>query len=315
VKAATPEQARQMQEVREQTLVQRRLNGGRLNLSELKEVRHVIGDEQFKRAVELLGVTDPDPAVDAPDGSPPATLGRAKYLKPLEEYEEIFETKKRGIKKWIARGKAAIREKIQGASLPPLDEPEKMKDWWARHMSQRCPDKILRLALEAQTQGATAGAAGNRSIDVKSFDLEEDDVTKQARGFLAAAAHNLTQAYTGGQDADIERGSRRWDKAMDSFKKAEATARAAAKQRGDLISRPELFSEMSTLLETVRNVQNTMSRRIRARLGELPPELDARLDAVIEAERRSELSILRRLKFFRSTDEVVLELDTAAVPA
>jgi hypothetical protein len=142
--------------------------------------------------------------------------------------------------------------------------------------------------------------------------VDEGEALRQARGFLAATAQQLAEAYKTANDAQIGRVQSRWEKSLAAVRLAEASERKAAESRGDLLPKHEVISELSRLIEMLRNMQATMSRRIRARLGALPDQLDGKLDAAIMAEREREIGVLQRARYFRSVDEVVLELDQAA---
>jgi hypothetical protein len=298
--ASTVERA---EKARQQMLFSRWLNGRRLNVPELREIRPLIGDEAYARALALLGVS-----LDEAERAPSAVVGsdRARYANDLAHYVSTYGRGERQLKRWIAAGKAA-----QPPELPPLDEPAKMHGWWVKHMTQKPPTRIVELALAKNSAGARTDDVSGRSIDITQIEVNEGDELRTARGILAAVGSQLADAYRTNDDAAIDRLQRRWEKAMNAKRLAENAERSAKKQAGELVPVSELFPELSQLLATLRVMRTTMGRRIRARLT-LPPDLDAKLDAIIEDERRGEEAVLRRLSFFRSLDEVENELQLSA---
>lgn len=265
--------------------------------AEIEEVRHRIPEEEY---VRLVG----KPLAESSE----AHSGKAQYLHELKDYAETYRRSPRQIKRWIRAGRYA-----KPPELPPLDAPAGMLAWWNRMLVQEQLKQKPPVILEQFAIDAAKGVAPGKltAIDVSQLDVAGVGL-KQARGFLAAAAQQLTEAYGAGDDAMIGRVQARWEKALSAVRLAEVEERKSAQARGDLLPKPEVLSELSQLIEMVRNMTATMSRRIRARVGPLPPELDAKLDGAIEQERAREWAALKRAKYFGTIEEVVLELDEAA---
>jgi len=297
----TPEEFERARTTRQRSILGKWMKALRLTKSELDEIRHVIGEEEYAKLIQA----------PAPEESGPVT-----YLHELKDYAEIYQRSPRQIKRWIRAGRNA-----KPPDLPPLDNRAEMLAWWnrmlvAEQLRQKPPAILEHYAIEAARDVAPAAAPGFAALDVSSLKVEEGIALQQAREFLAATAHQLKEAYASGQDAMIGRVQARWEKALGAVRLAEDSERRAAMSRGDLLPKHEVLSELSQVLEMIRNMQATMSRRIRAELGgNLPPEIDARLDAAIERQRARETAVLRRLKYFGSVEEIILELDQATSAA
>lgn len=71
-----------------------------------------------------------------------------KYREKYAVYAARYDSTPRTVKRWVATGR-------ENHDPCPLDDAEKMMGWWPQNMSQRCPDKILAVAVEARKQRAT----------------------------------------------------------------------------------------------------------------------------------------------------------------
>jgi len=302
LRSLTQEELERARNARQQILVAKWMRRSRMSRAELDEIRVVIGEEEYAKA--LIELENP--------GTPDPFASRTEYLHVLTRYEKIFKRSVRQVKRWIKAGRLA-----KPPELPPLDEPGKMLDWWHRmvtagQLTQRPPPILEEFAIEAAKLGAAGTAGGLGAIDISKLETVQGIELKQAYSFLAATGMQLETAYANANDALITRIQKRWKDALDAVRMAEDSQRKAQKATGELLPRPEVISELLVLIETLAGMQRTMSRRIRARFGALPPEIDAKLDEVIEAERARECAALRRAKIFRTGDEIILELDTAA---
>lgn len=282
-----PAQLEQLRETRLNALCLKWSGGGRLTQTEFEEVRHLL------------------PAGTSFDGEPTTNLsGRARYQHRLEHYREIYHASLRTLKRWVATGRAT-----DPPELPPLDEPSAMLAWWTKHRPRyRAPARILQLAKIPSSQ---LGAGFDSAIDVSALGSEIVDAVRQAHEFLMAAKQHLAEAYKAGNESRIEICQRRWLKALRALKEAEQAAREDKKAAGDLIPKAELLPALSELIEILRHMRSTMRRRIAARLGELLAKVEEmfpgftdKLQEAIEIERGTEDAVLRRLKQFRSTEEI-----------
>jgi hypothetical protein len=277
---------------RRQALFERWSHGGRLNKSEFEEIRDLLPEGKC----DTRRISPSDPALGGPHA----------YQKDLIEYESVYGTGLRQIHRWISAGKSA-----NPPELPPLDAPHEMSAWWARHMKHRVPAKLVALALRKPT-----AASENEGIDISNLQTAAGDAVRQSGTYLAAADKHLASAYASGDDARIEICQRRWLKALDAVRKAEFAAREDAKVKGDLIPKSELLPELSQFLEVMHQMRRSARRRILAKfLVDLSPELTEKLGQAIEQELKRSDAVLRRLKHFRSLEEIdafELEIDAAS---
>lgn len=287
-----------LRKARETALLSRYVRGGKVSAAELAEIQHLLPSVEGAEVAALI------PFVGA-------ATKPAHYQKPLRDYVPTFDRHLRVIKGWVAVGKKALDGNGNPApDLPPLDDPPAMAAWWERHMKQRPPAKLLSLAVAARTQPLSSEAREkSEPVDVSKIDIDNLDSLRQARRYLAAVDQKLSAAYAAGDEAQIRRWQKPFNEALDSARKAEAAQREAAKAAGDVIPKAELFSDLSQLLEVLRQMRSTMRRRICARLADLGPELLERIGVAIDLERESEDGVLRQLKQFRSIEEVHFQLE------
>jgi hypothetical protein len=296
---AAPVNPELLRKARETSLLSRFARGGKLSAADLAEIQHLL--PPVEGAVVVASVTD----------SKPPAGGRQQYKHTLDHYGKIFKRHPRVIKRWIAIGKAVVENAVPAPDPPPLDDLPSFIIWWEKRMSQRVPADILALAVPAAAQ-PTAGETTTESLDVSSLDVDNLDSLRQARRYLLAIDRKLSAAYTAGDEVAIKRWQKPFNEASDSVRKLEAAARDDAKARGEVLPRAQVFTEISTLLETLRQMRSTMGRRIKARLSDLPPDSLERIGAVVDQERESEDSVLRRASIFQSMEEVHFQLEPAS---
>lgn len=284
---------------REENLLAKWSKGGRLDQSEFEEIRHrlprgsvAMYDQRFASGSGFL------------DRS-----GRARYDRPLGEYEEIFGTKLRQLKQYILIGKEAA-DPLTGrpkTDLPPFDQPEKMAGWWARNMKHRAPARILALAT---ARSAEEQAPGDPGLDVGDYEGQFADALKEARTLLAVATAQWKEASKSGVEARVEICQRRFLRALRAVKETEQAVREDQKASGDLIPKAEIFPEISELLQVLRHMRSTRRRRTLASIN-----LDSLLSTdretaanmigdAVDAAHESEDKVLRRLSQFGSLEEV-----------
>lgn len=286
-----------LRKARETALLSRYVRGGKVSTSELAEIQHLLPANE---GAEVAPIVLPQ----APAGD------RSQYKKHLRDYVPIYERHLRVIKGWIAVGKKAVDGNGRPApDLPPLDDPPLMAAWWEKHMTQRVPAKLLSFAVTARTQGEERKA---ESVNVEDINVDNLNSLRQARRYLVAIDRNLSAAYATGDEAGIRRWQKPFNEASESVRKLEAAEREAAKARGDVLPRSEVFTELSQLLELLRQMRSTMRRRISTRLSDLGPALLERIGAAIDLEREGEDIVLRQAAIFRSIEEVHFQLEATA---
>lgn len=77
-----------------------------------------------------------------------------EYEQTLAHYTKIYGVAERTLKEWKSLGRAAQPE----PDMPPLDDPPRMKDWYARRKKNRVPARLLRIAADAARQEAASAA-------------------------------------------------------------------------------------------------------------------------------------------------------------
>jgi hypothetical protein len=190
-----PDQQALLKQAREANLLKAWAGGRRkLSASELAEIAHLI------------------PSTSPPTDPPPEPSGRrkrAKYAKKLSEYEAIYETSYRNLRRWIATG-------IQKGKPVPLDDPGAMAGWWIDCMKHIVPAKIA--ALAAQPALAAGPHVGNDvtgplppvdpskqlpalDIDLSVLGKDPGKIVQQAQALVDAAYMKLEQGYRIPDDA------------------------------------------------------------------------------------------------------------------
>jgi hypothetical protein len=242
---------------REDSLLARWRKGLHLTPDQLAEIQHLLPTGEGPEVAPSSPESETLPAK-----APLRVPGRVAYRKHLRDYVTVFDTKVRQIKRWVAAGKAAVDDNGDPCpDPPPLDDPPAMAAWWEKHMTQRVPAKLLSLAVAA-TLPANQESDRTESVNVNELNVDELNSLRQARRYLAALDAKLTAAYAGGDEAAIRRWQKPFNEALESVRKLEASERDAAKAAGEVIPRAELFSELSQLIEVLRQMQSTMRRRI-----------------------------------------------------
>jgi ribosomal protein L13E len=273
---------------REENLLQKWSKGGRLLQSEFEEIRHRLDAETIATFEKLFSAE---------------SAGQFRYEKPLREYQTVYGVRVRQVKRWIAIGRAA-----EPPAPPPLDEPGAMSAWWVRHMKQRIPAKLLQLnrsaAVDIGGKGNDQGAGA--SVDASQYEGQIADALREARTMLALVTAQLKVAYKSGVDSRIEIEHRRFTRCLRAVKEAEQASREDKKSRDELIPKAEILPELSELLQVLKHMRASRKRRTLERLESigLTSEQVAAIGIVVEDVREDENKVLRRLKVFRSVEEI-----------
>jgi hypothetical protein len=224
------------------------------------------------------------------------------------------------VKRWVRRGKELN-------DLPPLDQPELMASWWRRCMDHQVPDVLLALAPPS--------GAGVASKPSSSAEGELDQTARLPRDFSqitglgieanveelrrSHAINNqlLTEALhdTAPNENTIALRQRNYERTFELLRKAESTLIDLQKQRGDLIDRESVRTELANVFEALRLMRETMPRRILIELEKISPKRLARIFRLLEkyllpaAEkaRADEENIFRNLETLKGS-EMVKEL-------
>lgn len=191
----------------------------------------------------------------------------------------------------------------------PLNSPVAFREWWLRHKKWGCPDWLNAAAAAGVGSGGEAlpPAAGGMMpldpVDLTSQSLEEGEAVRQARQLVAVAFAQLQKAYSGGTGA-IDSLQRKWEKAVESLRKAEKDEREAAKHRGMMVSKIDLQRDVATMMELLRQMRESMPRRILELVPGLDPATRLRLEGAIGQVRGQEDGIFRMLPTLKGIDDV-----------
>ena len=248
------------------------------------------------------------PEADEPfelDGRP----GRVVLTKDqMARWERVYSTAKRQIRRWHDEG-------IAKNDPCPLDTPHLMPEWWARRMKWSVPEKILQAAKlnpppapapsEPDPQPAVAAEKITppensqeqpqtppiSPLDLGDFQLEEGDQVKQARALVAVAYSQLEKAYRG-SGGNIELLHRKHERAMIALNKAEAADRQSKKDHGLLISRDAVDRDLAKAAELLRQMRESMVRRVMELCPQLPEDLRLVVSDAINRVRAQEDRVL-----------------------
>lgn len=252
---------------------------------------------------------------------PPEILARpptkkAGYQYPLAHYVEIYDAAERTLKHWIALGRQAQPE----PDLPPLDAPERMKEWYARHKKNRVPDRLVQLAAQAarlehsappastpspaafgnvttsaalgvspgtaatatlpSTSANTTGAAAAAPILATGFSA----TLERLRNAEAAAGAKYTQLILESKDAEAEAQERRWHKLRGDLRDYERDAEKVLSAQGKLWPADEVAAVLYELHTVLIQSFESLYSRIETELRTLPRE-EAKLLYLSEVRR------------------------------
>ena len=168
------------------------------------------------------------------------------YQKTNGEYGKIYDRDARGIKRWTAKGRKAVAD---GAGyMPPLDEPWKMPEWWDLHMSQKCPDHILKLADETMPEDLKEDEAPSEpaleSVDMDDIEEVGDMGLGLMRKEVALAGTKLALARKNRDRHEIRAAKSDLEDAVKTLRMLEKTYADMAKSGGDLVSRNQIGQEV-----------------------------------------------------------------------
>lgn len=323
MKKPSPEQLELMQEQRRAGLIRRWLKAGKLSESEKAEISDLI-------PLDILNAGPTAPGAQEAASGALNTRKHAKFKKKLPEYCDTYETGDRGLKYWIRRGKLLN-------DLPPLDEPEKMADWWRRCMPQQVPDKLLAYEKPAardpigvpgderssqgspaagESDGANRQSGSDRSprdfSKVQSLDIAEN--VEALRHTHAVNKHLLDEALAADPPNDnaSQLRQKNFERSFELLRKAESTLIELQRQRGDLIDAESVRTELAQFLESLRLMRETMPRRVTIELERiLPPRfrrvagmLTKYLLPAVEKARADEENMFRNLETLTGPEAV-----------
>jgi hypothetical protein len=222
------------------------------------------------------------------------TRRHLKLAKQRAAYAERFGVKLASIDYWISRGK-----KVEDP--PPLDEPERMADWWQRVMSGAVPERfhIAPASNPAVTGngndgGAPAALTAERFSDCEGLDIEAN--VKALRRTLEINGRLLEEALLANDDRLFASRQRMYGECFNRLRLAEQSLTELQKRRGELIERDAVETDLFKIVEILKLMHESMPRRVLSHLQDVAPELAEQLTDAITREREAEERIFRNLK-------------------
>lgn len=235
----------------------------------------------------------------------------------LDAWAAIYGIQHRQLRRLIARG----REKKHPC---PLDDPRLMPAWVEQHVEKIRSDlwdKVTAAASAAEPAPAAGqpstpvvspppttpvtAAAGGMSIDLSTVGGVEGESVALFRALFAAARLELEEAYKSGTEGKKLTLHSRLEKIGESLRKHEAAAEAKAKRRGELLSRPEVFTAITEALNTLRLMREHSTKRVLSRLSTLDPSVVAQIAAALDENGRREEQVLASLPVLKSHDDLL----------
>ncbi|MBS0661385.1 MAG: hypothetical protein JSR82_24495 [Verrucomicrobia bacterium] len=276
--AKTPEEIRRARVV---VLLDRYEKGERLPAADLELVE-----------AELARLAPGSGAAPADTFELRADLPGPSTYRPYKEYAVTYEVSDRSIKAWVARGRDA-------KDWPPLNEPHKMADWYARVLNAKIPPRLVALAEKGggaapapAGEGATAQPAAG--IDISA--MVGQSVEQQIEGLrqaVAACFQGLCEAYKSSRPETIATRESAYQRAIATLQKLESQQEEMRRKRGDYILKSDVDADAATLANALRSMHRSMVERVRAALTDLDPAIVDRVAAAVEDVRRSEEALFR----------------------
>jgi hypothetical protein len=225
----------------------------------------------------------------------------AKYPQPLAYYARAYNRSYETVKTWVARGKAAGR-------LPPLESPAEFVHWYQRLIGHLPADlwALCSAGAAAPVAADPPRAAGNGQAvsppaaprrdfsDVGGLDMEGN--VKALRRTLAINQRLLEEASLAGDEPRFNLRTRMVGELFNKLRLGEQTLTELQKQRGQLIDRDHVEADLSKVVDTLKQMRESMVKGVLAHLGgDVSPELAGRIEQAITREREAEDTIFRNL--------------------
>lgn len=248
-------------------------------------------------------------------GIPPKPRTRTGLLHPLAHYTGIYATSERGLKLWLADGRAAN-------DPCPLDDPAALVEWWRRRKTWSVPDRILAAAAavrpppppEPQPAAAvpeavapavaeppppapptTAAPLPREAIDVSQLEgYSFEQIVAQLRQASQVASIEYARVLKdpNAGDAAITLKLKAVQSSADLLRKAEKDLLELQRERGDVVTRSNWERDCTQLLRALRAQHDAMAERI-AEL--VPAEVREVVRSAVLQVRGEELATFRSL--------------------
>jgi hypothetical protein len=248
---AVGEDAEAMLKARTSKLLQKWLAGGRLSNAELEEIVHV------------LPAKKPEPE-------------QAQGKRTVDHYEAWYGLQRRMYFRWMKAG----REVVDGADLPPFDEPHLLEGWYGRMINRgvfkhRFPKKLKTAIAKIQSDTPTPSATVSSE--------RCDGGTPQAAAGQSGSAESLVPVGLRGLMHEVDEQEKRVAKLRER--------RDAAYARGDMVGGDQLANQYNEELNQFSVVKqraiNTLEKeKVLVMKSEVELELGHRLIELVRGGMR-----------------------------
>lgn len=211
----------------------------------------------------------------------------------------------RTLRRWIQVGRDSTPPE-----LPPLDEPYRLAQWYARRMKQRVPDWIK--AIERQHFGGSpnvqVAAVRDATQSAATTSLGILGVLDRCRAVEAAAGDRYamllrmaSQAkdFDEGQrySSEADQARRAWDDSVERLRTMELAAPKILAAYGKTWPSDEVIASLETIHVSLKTSVENLLKRVRPKLqGKAPAEQDA----IYAAEVETMFASLRSNKFMEA---------------
>lgn len=288
---------------------------GRLDADELAELHAWVASRGLPAIEEASESTsDEIEKSDMPSGEtkPPVTSSftletegprmvgsRVRYPKTLGEYETIYRTSERTLKRWVAEGRARQPD----PDLPPFHRPSEMPAWHQRVYPQRevpavlwelaraessnsvppvsteaPPPLVLSTPPIGESSNSTPPLPRQSTIDFSSveslgFEANVEELRKSLN--IATKLWNEARAQDPPDENRIAALQKSRLATMTELRKAENDLIAYQKQHGDLVARADVRAENNRIAASIFNAVKRLVANTRPKLvGKTQPEQD-----------------------------------------
>lgn len=181
------------------------------------------------------------------DGELPMAVEVIGYQKVYSTYAEIYGRTVRVIKRWVKIGRDAL-EQGRG-SMPPMDEPWRMPEWWQHHMKHKVPDDIRELAEKTRPESLDEiqqdVTQNHESLDMTSVQGVNDMGLEMMQKVVAVRGNQVAEAYAIGNDQLISKAERNLSDAVKTLRMLEKTQADMAKSGGAMVNKKAAETEFA----------------------------------------------------------------------
>lgn len=228
----------------------------------------------------------------------------------LQEFERIYETGHRQLRRWWNEG-------------APLEDPRSVVKWWqdellAGRKTWSVPDKLLRAAAacapapSAPTAPASTPAApaeSNPSINLEDYDPEEGGNLRELKQLRKARWQQISAELKDRKDvAHLQKGVIQIE---DMISRIEARIEDRLKKRGLYVPVADVTRDLAKLADMMRQMTDTEERRVLELCPHLPHEHRPAVATAIRQVAASRLRILRSLRSIPDISDALRELTAA----